>query len=474
MNRDCYGQRGGEDVAERWPTGVPGLDRVLEGGLRPHVSYLISGGPGTGKTVLASQIAFAAARRGQATVFVSILTESYASLMRNLRGFSFFDECFALERVEYVASFAVLETEGLGGFEDMLRLTLRKRRPAFLILDNVGTLRSFTASDRDHRALLRKIVALAHLSGTTIVATSDVGYPSIVADRNVFDAIVELHQRRYGLRTSRLIEVVKSRGAGHLPGAHEFEIRSEGVHVYPRLEATPGLGRPAPGEQGSRPFGVATLDRMLQGGLPAGSTTAVVGPSGVGKTLLALSWLHQGLGQGERALYYGFHEPPGKLLAAAQGVGLDLEEGARAGRLELEWLGPGEASLDRFGHELIERVERFRPSRVVVDSIGGLILSAPFPERIAAFLSACTFALRELGATALFTVEGGLFGGELGESTLSASFENLVELRFRERADRLERRIVVRKTLGSGHDPVIRTFTITSGGFVVEPGEGGP
>lgn len=460
---------------ERVPSGVPGLDRVLKGGLIPHGSYLVTGGPGTGKTVLASQIAFAAGHRGETTVFVSVLTESYASMMRNLRGFSFFDERFANAQVEFVASFAVLETEGLAGFEEMLRLTLRKRRPAFLILDNMGTLRSFAQSDREHRALLRKIIALANMSRTTILASSDEASQSIVADRNVFDAVIELRQERTGLRTSRLIEVVKSRGSPHVPGAHEFQIQDEGLHVYPRLEALEPGAHPPALQEGSRPFGVDLLDGMLRGGLSAGSSTALVGPSGVGKTLLASSWLHQGMGQGESVFYHGFHEPPERMLAAARGVGIGLEEGMRAGLVELKWQAPGEASLDRFGHELIERVERLRPSRVVVDSIGGLVLAAPLPERIARFLASCTTALRELGATTLFTDESRLFERDVVEgNALSSSFENLLELRFCEREDRLERRLAVRKTRGSDHDPTIRSFSITPRGFVVDGEEEGP
>jgi len=40
------------DNAERVSTGVPGLDEILKGGLLPGRSYLVRGGPGTGKTTL--------------------------------------------------------------------------------------------------------------------------------------------------------------------------------------------------------------------------------------------------------------------------------------------------------------------------------------------------------------------------------------------------------------------------------------
>ncbi|MBA2332456.1 MAG: circadian clock protein KaiC, partial [Actinobacteria bacterium] len=46
---------------KRLATGVPELDLVLGGGLLPGSLVVIAGGPGTGKTILAEQISFAAA-----------------------------------------------------------------------------------------------------------------------------------------------------------------------------------------------------------------------------------------------------------------------------------------------------------------------------------------------------------------------------------------------------------------------------
>ena len=48
------------------------------------------------------------------------------------------------------------------------------------------------------------------------------------------------------------------------------------------------------------PFGVAELDKMLWGGLPSGSTTALLGAPGAGKTMLGLSFLVEGARQGQQ------------------------------------------------------------------------------------------------------------------------------------------------------------------------------
>lgn len=73
-------------------TGVGNLDMLLGGGLPRGALTLIAGPPGSGKTTLASQIAFTAARRGQRALILTALSESTDKLVRHLRGFSFFDD----------------------------------------------------------------------------------------------------------------------------------------------------------------------------------------------------------------------------------------------------------------------------------------------------------------------------------------------------------------------------------------------
>lgn len=72
-------------------TGVPGLDAVLGGTIEPGGLACIVGPPGAGKTVLASQLVFAAARQGVQTLIVTSFAETQTKLLRHLRGFAFFD-----------------------------------------------------------------------------------------------------------------------------------------------------------------------------------------------------------------------------------------------------------------------------------------------------------------------------------------------------------------------------------------------
>ena len=62
-------------------TGNANLDRVLGGGLAAGSAMVIAGAPGTGKTVLAQQIAFASATQQAPAVYVTSLSESQVKVV---------------------------------------------------------------------------------------------------------------------------------------------------------------------------------------------------------------------------------------------------------------------------------------------------------------------------------------------------------------------------------------------------------
>jgi circadian clock protein KaiC len=73
-------------------TSIPALDLLLAGGIPPRQTVVITGSPGTGKTVLCSQIAFAHAAAGRKVVLATVASESNDKLLDELRGFRFFDD----------------------------------------------------------------------------------------------------------------------------------------------------------------------------------------------------------------------------------------------------------------------------------------------------------------------------------------------------------------------------------------------
>lgn len=460
-----------EEKSRRLPTGVAGLDGVLQGGLPRGALYLVTGGPGTGKTVLCSQVAFHRAAAGENVLYVTSFSESHARLLSNLESFSFFDRSLIQSRITLLSSVSALEAGGIEAFHSMLGQAVRTHRASLLVIDSLAAVSELAASSFAYRKFLRELGALLTLVGCTalLIAPRTEGPEGL--ERFVADGILDLELRTLKMRQTRELAVSKFRGSPHLGGQHIFEISGSGITLYPRREAMrlpQELDTPA-APQKSR-FGISGLDDMLRGGVPPASVTALLGAPGSGKTLLGLHLLAEGLREGQRCLYFGFYETPSRLLSKAEGVGLRLREHVEAGRLELQWRQPTEQFLDAIAMQLVEGVRRQNAQRLFIDGVDGLLQAAAHPERFTSFFTALSNELRALQVSTAISMETSFGGPELGLAPvgLSAGVENIVFMRYVELRSRLHRLISILKVRESDYDPSLRAFHITSQGLEVE------
>src|ERR687894_258516 len=98
---------------ERVPSGVPGLDTVLQGGFLRGGIYLITGEPGTGKTILVNQLAFHHVAAGGRVVYVTLLAELHTRMLTHLQTLSFFDPAPIGDALVYLSGSLALEQGGL-------------------------------------------------------------------------------------------------------------------------------------------------------------------------------------------------------------------------------------------------------------------------------------------------------------------------------------------------------------------------
>src|SRR3954468_10426948 len=106
---------------QRVPSGVPGLDAILQGGFLKAGIFIIQGSPGTGKTILANQICYHHAASGGRALYVTLLSETHARMLLHLGTMRFFDASRLSEQVSYISGFGVLESEGLAGLVTLVR-----------------------------------------------------------------------------------------------------------------------------------------------------------------------------------------------------------------------------------------------------------------------------------------------------------------------------------------------------------------
>jgi len=462
----------------RHPTGIPGLDDVLGGGLFVGAVYLIAGRPGSAKTTLSNQVAFDHVRRGGRALYVSLLAESHARMLAMLESMSFFRAEVVGDSLRYLSGYQALEKEKLGGLMRMLRASVRDHRATMLVIDGLLTASDLAENDVDLKKFIHEVQVLSELSGcTTLLLRGGHDTHENYPERTMADGLLLLTARRVGMRSVREIEVQKHRGSAHVLGSSFFEISGSGLTVFPRTEARIGLdlvGRDD-GAAARVPTGVDGLDVLLEGGIAARSTTMLLGSPGVGKTLLGLHFLEAGARNHEPCLYFGFCESPTRIFRKAGDVGIDLASHAQAGMLEVQWHSPQEPVADQLAELLFENVRRRNVRRVFIDAFEGFRSGLIYPERAQAFGISVARELRSLGATTMFSEEfTGRSGPEpvLPEGT-SEMVDNVLFLRHVERRAQLHRLISVVKISDHDYQTAMREFVITPRGVqIVGDGSG--
>jgi circadian clock protein KaiC len=457
----------------RLESGVPRLDDILKGGLLKAGTYTIMGSPGTGKTLLANQICFNHIKRDGRCVYFTLLAETHAKMVRHLESLSYFDRDEVGKNLTYVSGYSELIKSGAKGLLDLMRKTLRREKPSLLVIDGLQAIHKCATNDREVDEFLNQLQAFTNLVECTTILLAPQGERGSHSPETILaDGVLELRYELVGPRAVRELTVYKMRGSDFLPGRHEVEITSKGMQIHPRTE----VQFDEPPEHGEENrlrmcFGIKRLDEMLGGGLLSGTTTTLLGSPGTGKTVLGLSFLVEGAKGGQKGIYFGFNEPPPRLIEKAERIGIPLAKYVKNGTLELLWQPPLEHYMDSLAERLLEKIGKDRParSRLFIDGIEGFMSSAVHADRLPRFFSALTNQLRWLDVTSVITQELDLFKAGLDLSTPEAATipEGVILLRYVELRSQIHRLISILKMRESEYDTSIREFKITNGGVVV-------
>jgi circadian clock protein KaiC len=457
----------------RVQSGIPRLDYILRGGFFPGGTYTVMGPPGSGKTILGNQFCYNhAARSGGKCVYLTLLVESYDKMLRHMESLDFYKPEYVGERIVYVSGYPALRKDGADGLLALIRGLLTEHKPALLVIDGMESMREFAGGEQRVKEFVHELQAsTALVNCTTLLMTfKDPSYA--YTENAVVDGIVELSDTLVGPRAVRELTVHKFRGSDYLRGRHEVEITSHGIVIHPRTE----IQFDKPPEQATEKrvrmaFGVKEFDAMLAGGLPSGSATALLGAPGAGKTMLGLSFLVEGARQGQKGIYFGFYEPPPRLIEKAAQINIPLEKYVKSGQIELMWQPPLEHMLDSLAEQLLEKIrEKEEPRRrLFLDGIEGFRAATVYPDRMPRFLSAFCNQLRMSDVTGLITEELPLFRPEIDmpNPELANVVETVVLLRYVELRSQLHRLVSIMKMRESQYDTSIREFKITDAGVEV-------
>jgi len=372
--------------------------------------------------------------------------------------------------LEYISAFRILEWEELKGMLTLIRREIQGRKISVLVLDGLVAAEHSAPSELEFKKFIHGLQTQAVVTDCTMFLLTSAGEASISPEHTMVDGLIELSDEQYGWRSVRDLHVRKFRGSSYLRGRHAFRITRNGIEVFPRTESL--LSEPSrdPGGQTRQiTTGSASLDKMAGGGLTAGSTTLVVGPTGSGKTSLGLQFL-SAASEAEPGLHFGFFEANARVLTKSDSLGLGIRKLVKDGHVELLWQPPTEDLIDALADTLLETVQRRKVKRVVIDGLSAFQRLTTSQDRIAPFFTALVNELRGMGVTTFATLEVPDLIGPISRapvSELSTITENLILLRYVELHSRLFRLISILKMRDNEFDPMLREFLLGKGGLEV-------
>ncbi|MEO5660350.1 MAG: ATPase domain-containing protein [Polaromonas sp.] len=455
----------------RLPTGVPGLDEILGGGLPEFSFNLIAGPPGCGKTTLAHQIMFALATPQRPALFMTVLGEPALKMLRYQQQFDFFDS----DKINGSVHFVNLSEEALSGDLSVVLARIvaevKQHDPALVFVDSfrsvvlAGTTRTSVSNVGNDLQLFMQ--QLAMLMTSWHATTFLIGEYFTETDANpvftVADGLIWLRQSLQRNSMVRKLEIIKMRGQATLAGLHSFRIGASGIQVFAPAGAGNGF-EPAPAAAGERvQTGVPRLDEMLGGGLPRGYSVLIAGPSGSGKSILAASFMAEGVRRGETGVLVAFEQSPSPTRNRQMD---DLIKSGKVGLVDTE---ADDVSIDEVMYWLMKEVHRLKASRVVIDSLSGfeLKLAPTFRDDFRESMLRMVTTLARVGVTVVMTSELEDRYADLRFSPYGTAFltDAIIVQRYIELGSCLRRVMAVIKVRASKHSNELREYHIDANGI---------
>lgn len=461
-------------------TGVEGLDLILMGGFLRQGFYLIQGDPGSGKTTLALQFLLSRMAEGERCLYIT-LTESLADLENTCRSHGW--ELGGLTVCDLTGSAADLEGGAEASVFHPSEIELGSTTRAFLdafegeapdcvVFDGLSEMRLLAGSPLVYRRQLLALKEYFARRGATAVLLDDRSsafgtiQPESLVGGNI---VLERTLPAYG-RARRRLFVTKVRGSDFREGYHDYEIRRGGVVVHPRLVAAEHHAAFARAEVSS---GLPPLDAMLGGGLTAGSTTLMLGPSGVGKSTIAMQFAVNALEAGGKAAVYMFDEVLDTLIDRSEKLCLGKPGGLRTfvreGRLHAQQVDPAEMSPGAFAQEVRRAVEA-GARLVVIDSLNGYLNAMPEERFLTTHLHEMFSYLNQRGVTTLIVAaQHGMIVGSGGSGDLDVSYlaDTVLLFRYFEADGEIRQALSVFKKRTGGHERTLRELRISPDGVAV-------
>lgn len=457
----------------RMPTGIVGLDEVLGGGLPLGITALVVGSPGTGKTILATQVLAAGVQLEEPGVLVTF-EESSARTLASAQEFGWLAADEGATSLLSVMDGRDVRTAFRNGNFDLVGLLsavghrcdiLGARRLAFDgldvlldLIDDPGVMR---------REVYRLSDWLSERKLTTIVTAKLQAGEEELAGRYSFlsflaDCVIVLRHHVVDRTASRSLRVVKCRGAAHSSNELPMVLSATGMRVVAPAVA---VEQQIFAERISS--GVARLDTMLDGGYLRGTCTLVSGAPGTSKTTLAGAFVEAACARGERALFVSFDEAADAIAANLGSVNIRLEPYVQSGLLRMLSIPVGGSVPEVHAMRIENAIDSQRPTCLAIDPISALVNTGgnrSDASTMDAVLS-ILYRTRRTGISVLLTsLVDGVSSEENSIIGVSATADTWIHVSYVASGGERNRALTIVKSRGTGHSNQVRELVLSKEG----------
>lgn len=448
------------------------MDSILKGGFIKEKSYLIKGGPGTGKSTFGYHFLEEGNSNGESTLLISLgesekNIRSHSSTQNiDLSGTNILDLSPGTQEKKGTQNYSVfspLEVEAEPIINSITK-AIEEHNPSRVVLDSLTMVKYLYENPFQYKNMALSLIHQICSSGATLFMVVEI-HPTVAEEEAEFwvDGVLEV---KAGPNWRR-VRVHKFRGSDFQSGDHAATITENGIVVYPRLQ--PGKYERA-FQNTPLSSGIEEMDQMLGGGIEKGTVTMITGPSGAGKTNLGIQFMKEAASRGERSVMYTFEEARDVIIKRSHLIGVPVESMIEKGQLAIKTIEPFSFSPDEFATMVRKDVEENDTRIVMIDSIDGYKLTVREEDALERLHALRTY-LGNVGVTAFLINEMQNITGEFKTTNMKASYlaDNIIYLRYLELDGELKKSIGILKKRLSNFEKTIRQFYITEEGIKLGP-----